>query len=142
VSDHSPCTPQLKLLERGDFEQAWGGIAGLQFGLPAVWTGASARGIGFCELTRWMCERPARLVGLYGRKGALAPGFDADIVCWDSTACDVVVPERVHHRHKVTPYAGRRLKGVVQATFVRGTLVYERQAFVREAAGEPLLRPS
>jgi allantoinase len=140
VSDHSPCTPQLKLLERGDFDKAWGGIAGLQFGLASVWTGARRRGADLVQLAAWMSAGPAALVGLTGRKGALAAGYDADIVVFDPDKKARVDAASVHHRHKVTPYEARELTGVVEATFARGRLVYERGRFLREGAGEALLR--
>ena len=72
--DHSPCTPELKALEAGDFVAAWGGIAGLQLALPVVWTEARARGHSLVDVVRWMCAAPARLAGLAGRKGAIAAG--------------------------------------------------------------------
>jgi hypothetical protein len=68
-----------KELEKGDFMKAWGGISGLQLGLPVTWTGAKARGHDLLQLARWMCEAPARLAGLEHKKGKLAPGFDADL---------------------------------------------------------------
>jgi allantoinase len=70
-----------------------------------------------------MSAGPARLVGLDGHRGALAPGYDADIVVWDPEASFVVDPERLHHRHRITPYAGRELFGVVRQTYVRGRRV-------------------
>ena len=103
VSDHSPCTPDLKLLDDGDFGAAWGGIASLQVALPAVWTGARARGIPLADVVRWMAAGPARLAGLPG-KGAIAVGKDADLVAF--------APEErwtvgdLQHRNPVTPYAG------------------------------------
>jgi allantoinase len=120
VSDHSPCTPALKRLERGDFGEAWGGIAGLQLALPVVWTEASRRGRGLADLVRWMSEGPARLAGLDGRKGRIAPGHDADLVVWRPEARFRVDPARIRHRHHVTPYAGEELTGVVDETYVRG----------------------
>jgi len=135
VSDHSPCTPNLKLMETGDFMQAWGGIASLQFSLPVVWTGAQARGFGLRELTRWMSAAPAQLVGLDKRKGRLAPGYDADIVIWHPEEEFKVTPEAIHFRHKLTPYTGLTLRGVVEATYVRGTKVYEQGQFVANPTG-------
>ncbi len=73
-TDHSPAPPELKHLDTGDVFRAWGGIASLQLALPAVWTEARRRGFTFTDLARWMALRPAELVGLYGRKGAIAPG--------------------------------------------------------------------
>jgi allantoinase len=116
VSDHSPSTPDLK---RGDFGTAWGGIASLQLGLPVVWTQARRRGHTLADVARWMARRPAELAGLR-RKGQLAPGFDADVAVVDPDATFVVDPAALHHRHPVSPYAGRRLHGVVRATWLRG----------------------
>ena len=111
VSDHSPCTPELK---RGDFTSAWGGIASLQFLLPIVWTNASARGFGIEDIVRWCSAGPARLAGL-ARKGAIAVGNDADLVVWSPEESFVVTPDLIRHRHKVTPYLGAELRGVVHA---------------------------
>ena len=93
--------------ERGDFGEAWGGIASLQLSLPAVWTGARARGFSLADVARWMCEGPARLAGLLDRKGTLAPGRDADVVVWYPDEEFSVTSALLRHRHKVTPYAGR-----------------------------------
>jgi allantoinase len=127
VSDHSPCTPELKRLDVGDFGLAWGGIAGLQVALPAVWTGARSRGIGLADVVGWMSAAPARLAGLPG-KGAIAVGRDADLVAFAPEERFTV--GRLEHRNPVTPYAGRELTGVVRRTWLRG----------READGSPLGR--
>jgi len=129
VSDHSPCTPALKLLETGDFLEAWGGIAALQFSLPVMWTNLQTRGFGLRELTRWMSAAPAKLAGLDKCKGSLAVGCDADIVIWHPEKEFKIVPENIQHRHKLTPYAEMKLRGVVGATYVRGTKVYESGQF-------------
>jgi allantoinase len=136
VSDHSPCTPALKA---GGFMGAWGGIASLQFALPAVWTEARRRGVGLAAIVAWMSERPAALAGLDHRKGRLAPGYDADLVIFDPDATFTVDASEVHHRHKLTPYLGRSLRGVVRMTFLRGRPVYAEGAFTGPAAGELLL---
>ncbi|SNS87204.1 allantoinase [Geodermatophilus saharensis] len=127
VSDHSPCTPELKRLDVGDFGLAWGGIAGLQVALPAVWTGARARGVPLAEVAGWMSAAPARLAGLPG-KGAIAVGRDADLVAFAPEERSTV--GRLEHRNPVTPYAGRELTGVVRRTWLRG----------REVDGSPLGR--
>lgn len=121
ASDHSPCPPAMKGGD-GDFLAAWGGIASLQLALPAVWTGARARGVPPERLAQWMCEGPARLVGLGKRKGAIAAGYDADLVIWEPERSFTVDPAKLLHRHPVTPYAGRELFGVVRATYVSGRL--------------------
>jgi len=139
VSDHSPAPPALKRRDQGDFLQAWGGIASLQLGLAAVWTGARARGIPLERLAQWMSAAPARLVGLDGRKGAIAAGYDADLVLWRPDQDLVVEAGGLRHRHPLTPYLGRRLAGVVEATYLRGQPVYRRDAADPAPAGRLLL---
>jgi allantoinase len=136
VSDHSPCPPELKLKESGDFIAAWGGISSLQFRLPVIWTELRQRGFDLSDLVEWLCLAPARLVGLDKSKGSIAVGKDADLVIWNPEARYRVVPESIHHRHKLTPYAGLELMGVVQTTFLRGRKVYD----AGELIGDPLGR--
>ncbi|WP_394846665.1 allantoinase AllB [Pendulispora brunnea] len=126
VTDHSPAPADLKCVGSGDFMRAWGGIASLQLGLPAVWSGARARGRSLEDIARWMCEGPARLVGIFGRKGAIQAGADADFVVWDPEATWTIEAPRLEHRHKITPYEGRSLHGVVVATYLRGEKIYQR----------------
>ncbi len=136
VSDHSPCTPALKLADSGDFMNAWGGISALQFGLPVMWTELVKRGFALPDLTRLMSERPAKLAGLRTRKGRLQAGFDADIVVFDPEAEFAVDPELIFHRHKITPYSGMELFGKVEVTYSRGSKVYENGSFVGDGGGE------
>ena len=119
VSDHSPCPPELKRPDTGDFGAAWGGIASVQLALPVVWTEARRRGHPLTDVVRWMADAPARLAGL-GRKGAIAPGRDADFTVFAPDDEYLVDPAALHHRHPVTPYAGRRLTGRVRASYLRG----------------------
>lgn len=137
VSDHSPCPPAMKHRESGDFLSAWGGIASLQLGLAATWTGAWARGQPFERLAEWMSAGPARLAGLERSKGAIAAGRDADLVVWSPEEEFVVEAARLRHRHPLTPYLGRRLRGVVEATYLRGEPVFQRGA----PDGPPMGRP-
>jgi allantoinase len=119
VSDHSPCTPELKRLDVGDFGAAWGGVASLQLGLPAVWTEARRRGFSLADVVAWMSRRTADLAGLR-HKGRIAAGCDADLVVFAPDAAFVVDPAALHHRNPVTPYAGRALDGVVRGSWLRG----------------------
>jgi len=123
VSDHSPCTPDLKRIAEGDFRTAWGGIASLQVALPATWTVARKRGRTLSDIARWMSAFPASLAGLDGRKGHIAPGADADLVAFDPEATFTVRATELRHKNPVTPYDGRTLTGVVRRTWLRGTEV-------------------
>jgi allantoinase len=125
VSDHSPCPASMKLRDTGDFMAAWGGIASLQLRLPVVWTEAQRRGFSLRQLTDWLCTNPARQVSLAARKGSIAAGCDADIVIWNPEREFVVDAAKLEHRHKLTPYEGERLTGVVEKTFLRGRKIYD-----------------
>ncbi|HZF13317.1 MAG TPA: allantoinase AllB [Thermoanaerobaculia bacterium] len=138
ASDHSPSPPALKHRESGDFSRAWGGIASLQLSLSATWTEARQRGFTLDDLVRLMSRAPAVLAGLGDRKGAIAPGYDADLVIFDPEASFRVEPERLEHRHKLTPYAGRVLHGVVRTTFLRGETVYDHGQFSEIPRGRVL----
>jgi allantoinase len=140
ATDHSPCPLEMKKLEKGDFLDAWGGIASLQLSLPAVWTEARKRGFTFPHLAKWLCEIPAQLAGLSEKKGSIAAGCDADLVIWDPEAAFRVDPEGLYHRHKLTPYAGCELMGIVETTLLRGEIIYERGSFSSVPAGRVLLR--
>ncbi|MEU9384190.1 allantoinase AllB [Streptomyces sp. NPDC048279] len=117
VTDHSPSTADLKT---ADFATAWGGISGLQLSLPAVWTEARRRGHGLEDVVGWMAARTAALVGLDDRKGAIAPGRDADFAVLAPEETFTVDPAGLQHRNRVTAYAGRTLYGVVRSTWLRG----------------------
>jgi len=140
ATDHSPCPPAMKRRETGDFTEVWGGIASLELTLPAVWTSARQHGYSVGRLAGWMCNSPARLAGLETRKGKISKGFDADLVIWDPDSKFRVEPERLHQRHKLTPYAGRELFGAVTATFLRGREIFERGEFSANATGTILKR--
>ena len=126
VSDHSPCTPDLKRFDTGDFGAAWGGIASVQLALPAVWTEASRRGFDLVDVARWMGAGPAALAAL-GGKGALAAGADADFSVFAPDEAFTVDPALLQHRNPVTPYAGQTLRGVVRETWLRGMAVGSAQ---------------
>lgn len=124
VSDHSPAPPAVKEVKSGDLLRAWGGISSLQLRLPAVWDGASRRGIALERLGEWMAGAPARLAGLDGSKGAIAVGADADFVVWDPDGVTAVSGASLRHRHPLTPYEGMELRGQVIETLLAGETVH------------------
>jgi allantoinase len=134
ATDHSPCPPVMKRLEEGDFRKAWGGIASLSVALPVMFTEATARGCGVAEIARWMGQSPAKLAGSR-RKGRIAAGYDADFCVFNTEREFVVSQERLHFRHRVSPYLGERLRGVVKATYLRGEMVYADGQFCGQARG-------
>ena len=139
VSDHSPCPGEMKLRQSGDFMNAWGGIASLQLRLPIIWTEARRRGFTIQDVTKWVCANPAQQVSLQTRKGAIAVGNDADLVVWDPEGRFTVAASALHHRHKITPYEGEVLSGVVQKTFLRGRKIYDEGHLADEPLGQMLL---
>jgi allantoinase len=138
VSDHSPCTPELK---QGGFLNAWGGISSVQFVLPVIWTEANARGFGVGTVARWLSEGPARLASLAANKGAIAVGRDADFAIFAPEETFVVEAETIEHRHKVTPYAGETLSGVVRETWLRGQQIFAGGKHAGPARGRLLATP-
>jgi allantoinase len=132
----------MKLRESGDFLRAWGGIASLQLGAAAVWRDARERGYTPAHLAGWMSSAPARLAGLHARKGAIAPGFDADLAVFDPDAEFLVEPSRLFHRHALSPYVGCVLPGVVTQTWLRGERIFEAGEIIGAPAGRVLLRGS
>ena len=136
VTDHSPAPPSTKCVETGDFIRAWGGIASLQFGLLATLTGAWNNGIDIDAVVQWMSSAPANLAGLAANKGSIVPGADADLVVFDLHDATWVDPERLHHRHPLTPYAGMLLQGAVRTTILRGEVVFQDGVVLPQPRGK------
>lgn len=119
VSDHSPATADLKFAGSGDFAQAWGGIAGVQLGLPAVWTAAAERDVPLADVVRWMSTSPAAFAGL-PHKGLIAVGRDADLVVFAPDERFTVHARDLLHKNPVSAYDGAELRGVIRRTLLRG----------------------
>ena len=146
TTDHSPCPPEMKHRETGRFDQAWGGIASLGLALPVMWTAMQhhdrklGRSTNIEQIGEWMAAAPAKLAGLSGRKGAIAPGADADFAVFDPEAEWTVTPDGLHFRHKFSPYLGAKLRGRVIETWLRGERIFSAGNFSGEARGREQVR--
>ena len=140
TTDHSPAPPSIKEIETGNLCKAWGGIAGLQFLLPASWT-ALKENMPLEKFIPLLTEHPAKFIGAAKRKGKMAVGFDADLVIWDPKAERNVVATDILFRHKISPYIGEMLFGAVQQTIVNGITVYQNNMIINKNAGQWLLHP-
>ncbi|EIM92253.1 allantoinase [Stereum hirsutum FP-91666 SS1] len=128
VSDHSPCVAELKKVDEGDIMGAWGGISTLGLGLSLLWTEGKKRGISIGKILEWTSSKTAEHAALSGRKAKLEVGYDADFVIWDPEAQYMVTRESLNFKNKLTPYEGMMLSGRVDKTYLRGNLVYDRNA--------------
>ena len=128
ATDHSPCPPEMKHLDEGRFDRAWGGIASISVALPVMHTAATQRGHSLCDLARWMSHEPARLAGMDQCAGALAPGREANFLRFAAEEVWTVTPQDLHFRHAVSPYVGHPVCGRVKATYLRGNAVWSNGA--------------
>lgn len=144
VSDHSPCTPELKNLAKGDFFSAWGGIASVGLGLPIMHTvGATFNPpVTMVDIARWCCENTAVQTGLQHRKGFLKVGHDADFVVFDQNQQQLVANDETFFKNKLTAYNGFSLRGAVLTTVLRGRVVYRQdQGHSKVPMGQTILEP-
>lgn len=132
ATDHSPCPPAMKKLDRatagddaGRFDKAWGGIASLSTAVSVVWTECVARGLSLQQLVQWMAAAPAQMAGLDAHVGSITPGKHANFVAFDPEASFTLEAGHLHYRHAISPYICETLRGRVQATWLRGSVVYE-----------------
>ena len=130
----------MKRVEDGNFAEAWGGIAGLQFSLPVIWTESQKRGYSISQIANWLSTAPAKFLGLEHQKGKISAGFDADLVIWDPEGSTRVTEGIIQHKHKTTPYLGLTLAGKVKQTFVAGKKVFAGGQFKNPNSGSLLLR--
>jgi allantoinase len=139
-SDHSPAPPEIKQLKEGDFFKAWGGISGLQFMLPVLYSEGKKRGLSQERLIPLLTENPAQFLGLEDRKGKLQKGFDADITIWDDSQKITIIEKIINHKHKATPYLNEKLYGEIIHTFVNGAQVVKNSKINLLNQGALILR--
>jgi allantoinase len=138
VTDHSPCPPAMKREDSGRFDLAWGGIAGLSLALSVIHTKCSQRGFALNDIVRWMTAAPATLAGMSHRVGAIEPGRDANFVIFDTDLEFTVTADRLHYRHKISPYLNETLRGAVKETYLRGQAIYRQGSFAPKPSGREL----
>ncbi|MEO8447908.1 MAG: allantoinase AllB, partial [bacterium] len=142
VSDHSPCDPDLKFIEEGDCEKAWGGVSSLQLGLSVVWTEAVKRKISIEKISKLMSSNTSAFIGMNQSKGKIENGFDADLVIFDPTEKFTVEKNLLYHKHRVTPYIGCELTGKVIATYLNGEKIFENGKIINSPTGKIILKKS
>lgn len=127
-----------------DFSRTPGGLPGMETLLPLLYTYGIVEGrLTWDRLARLVAANPARILGLYPRKGILAPCADADVVIFDPSDGGTIQADQLHNIAGYTPYEGWRVQGRVKTTIARGQIVYEEGEFKgrpgrgRFVAGEP-----
>ncbi len=142
-TDHCPfCMKEQKTLGRDDFSKIPNGAPGIETRMSLVYDGGVRQ--GRISLNRWVeltSTSPARLFGLFPRKGTIAPGSDADIVVFDPEKHMTLTAASLHMKVDYSPYEGRRVQGVSETVVSRGTVIIDNGRFVgRPGAGEFLKR--
>ncbi|WP_151732857.1 allantoinase [Paenibacillus tengchongensis] len=141
ASDHSPCPGELKLADGLSFMEAWGGISGAQSSLELMFhEGVHKRGLPVTRIAALLAEQPARRFGLDQRKGAIAPGLDADLVLLHPDLSYTLQAEDLLYRHKHSPYTGLTLSCKVTATISRGRMVYTADDGILDGGGGQWLK--
>ena len=123
-SDHSPCELSEKSEEKHGVFGAWGGISGIQNVMQVVFSeGVVNRGYSPTLLARSLSEGPAKTFGIYGKKGAIEVGFDADLVILDPEKEWEITPESLYYVNQISAFVGLKGKGLPVCTLVRGDVV-------------------
>ncbi|WP_353097359.1 allantoinase AllB [Tissierella praeacuta] len=125
-SDHSPCAIEEKNEKVHGIFGAWGGISGIQNVMQVTFSqGVVKRGYSPTILARTLSEGPAKAFGIYGKKGAIEVGFDADLVILDPEIEWEITPESLKYVNKISAFVGLKGKGLPICTVLRGEVVAE-----------------
>ena len=138
TTDHSPAPPNIKEMETGNLKKAWGGIAGIQFLLTGSWT-AMKETMTLEQFIPLVTSKPAHFIKAQ-KKGVFKIGYDADIVIWNPNEIDLVKPEDIFFRYKISPYIAQNLNGKVLETIVNGTTVFQNKSIQNKNKGQWLLQ--
>jgi dihydroorotase len=133
ATDHAPHTPEEKT--RNDIWTVDCGFPGVETQMPLMLNEVNAGRMSICDYVRMSAFNPARIWGLYPRKGALVPGSDADIAIVDLARAHTIRDAETQSRSKISPWDGRKVKGLPIHTLVRGRFVMKNRTLVTDTRG-------
>lgn len=133
ATDHAPHTIEEKT--RNDIWTVDAGFPGVETQMPLMLTAVNAGRLSICDYVRLAAAAPAKIWGLYPRKGAIQPGADADITIVDLARAWTIEDAKLQSRAKITPWNGARVRGLPIHTLVRGRFVMRERALVAETRG-------
>jgi len=138
VSDHAPCPIEKKEAGTYDIREAWAGVDGTQMILRVLLSeGINSGRLPYSTLLHVASRNPARIFGLYPKKGVLRIGSDADLVIINPTKKEKINPEMMFSKCGWTLYDGLEMTGAPEMTFVRGEMVFkENRTTIRPSHGE------
>jgi dihydropyrimidinase len=144
ATDHCPfCMKDQKELGRGDFSKIPNGMPGVETRLHLLWEGVVAGKISLNRFVEITSTAPAKIFGLYGKKGAIAIGADADIVVWDPRREKLLGKDTLHMRIDYSPFEGRKVPASPSHVLSRGELIVQNDQWVgkhRQGRGQFLRR--
>jgi dihydroorotase len=133
ATDHAPHTPEEKT--RNDIWSVDCGFPGVETQMPLMLTERAKGRFSICDYVRWSAANPAKVWGLYPRKGVIAPGADADIAIVDLARPWTIDDAKIQSRSKISPWHGRPVTGLPIHTLVRGRFVMRDRALVGDTRG-------
>jgi len=133
ATDHAPHAPEEKT--RNDIWSVDCGFPGVETQMPLMLTEAARERFSICDYVRWSAANPAKIWGLYPRKGVIAPGADADIAIVDPGRSWTIDDARIQSRAKISPWHGRAVTGLPLHTLVRGRFVMRDRTLVAPTRG-------
>jgi dihydroorotase len=133
ATDHAPHSPEEKT--RNDIWSVDCGFPGVETQMPLMLSEANAGRFSVCDYVRWTAAAPAKIFGLYPHKGVIQPGSDADIAIVDLDREWTIDDAKLQSRSKITPWNGKRVKGLPLHTLVRGRFVMRDRSLVDTTRG-------
>jgi len=133
ATDHAPHSPEEKT--RNDIWTVDCGFPGVETQMPLMLSEANAGRFGICDYARWSAASPAKIFGLYPRKGVIQPGSEADIAIVDFERNWTIDDSKLQSRSKITPWNGKRVRGLPIHTLVRGRFVMKNRELATGTRG-------